>query len=62
MAECGHCGKVVRGKLDHLRAKHDGLFYADGPNGKFYDYWHLRTVHIGLVSDNPSWNAAYENR
>jgi len=62
MAICGHCGASVKGKVDHLRAKHGGLYYEDGPDGKFYDYKMLKDIHPGLVIPRQHWDAEYAAR
>jgi hypothetical protein len=60
MAECGHCGKHVKGIRDHIEMKHGDHFYEMGPDNRYYSYKFLRDTAPGLVIVKPHWDSTYK--
>lgn len=58
MAECGHCGKYVKGIKEHIKAKHDYTFYMMGPDFKYYGYGAF--IGTSLHEPNPAWDKILE--
>lgn len=54
MAECGHCGKHVKGIRDHIKAVHGEEYYSMGPDFRYYGYQWL--VERNFIDRNPAWD------
>lgn len=61
MAECGHCGKHLKGIRDHIKVKHNDIFYTQGPDNKYYSYQWLKKTMTGFTT-NPRWERIYEQQ
>jgi hypothetical protein len=58
MAECGHCGKIVRGIRDHIRDQHGDTYYDQGPDLKYYGYRWLKAR--GMTFSKSHWDVRYD--